>query len=354
MSKVSKFLNLYGAYIKSHFVPGTLSVRIIPTDRCNLRCSYCWQRTDDSREMTIEEFNAYLAKARKMNVGIITFLGGEPMMWPALYDAIAGCTRANVLTDLTTNGTLLNGDSIERLGHAGLDYLNISVDGLKPTEVTRKNSIVREDILAKLKAARRKHGMHFRVNSVIYKNNFEQIKELIDFVKENNVQISLGFVVEPFDKKYAVAPEIYFGLEDEELLRDIVNYVIMKRRQGYPIIDPEEYFTGVFRYLRREKFWDCNYPTRYGWINVIPNGKVRSCTKKMDELDYSYLDLDRVKLAELRKVLAAKVQKCNAECYSNCAFDSYFYAHNKRAFLKKVADRMVNNYRMKKQKTGKI
>jgi len=320
---------------------------MIPTDRCNLNCGYCWQKRNDPREMSISEFNAYLAKAKKLGVGIITFLGGEPMIWLGLYDAISSCTRANVLTDLTTNGTLLNAATIEQLGQAGLDYLNISVDGIEPTAVSSKNSIVRGDTLSLLKQARRKHGMHFRINSVIYKNNFEQVKAMIEFARQHNVQISLGYVVPPFEGGHSSDDGIYFGLKDEKLLKEIVDYIIAKRRQGYPIIDPEEYFTGIFRFLRREKFWDCNYPKRYGWVNVTPSGKVRSCTKKMDELDYDFLDLDGARLKSLREVLAGKVAKCNPHCYSNCAFDSHFYTHNKLAFLKKIIDRMANNRRMK-------
>jgi|GEM_PF-979899 len=345
-SKAAKFINLYTAYIGSHFRPSALSVRMIPTDRCNLNCAYCWQKRNDPRAMTLAEFNAYLAKAKNLGVGIITFLGGEPMVWPGLYDAIESCTRANVLTDLTTNGTLLDATTIEQLGQAGLDYLNISVDGVEATDVSKKNSIVRGDTLKLLKACRRKHGMHFRINSVIYKNNFEQVKVMMEFARQNNVQISLGYVVPPLDEEHRSGSDIYFTIRDEEVLREIVDYIIARRRQGYPIIDPEEYFTGVFQFLRGEKFWDCNYPTRYGWVNVTPSGKVRSCTKKMDELDYDFLDLDAAKLKSLRAVLAENVAKCNVHCYSNCAFDSYFYTHNKRAFLRKIVARLQNNRRM--------
>jgi len=343
--KISKFLNLYVAYVRSHYRPSAFSVRMIPTDRCNLNCSYCWQKRQESYEMSLDEFNSYLAKAKSMNVGIITFLGGEPMIWPGLYDAIASCDRAKVLTDLTTNGTLLNEETIGRLGQAGLDYLNISVDGIKATDVTRKNSIVREDVLSNLKQARKKYKMHFRINSVIYKNNFEQIRSMIEFANEYNVQISLGYVVRPFEKEHIVNPGIYFQAGDEGLLKEIVDYIVQKKRQGYPIIDPEAYFTSIFRYIRHEKFWDCNYPTRYGWMNVAPDGRVRSCTKKMDELDYHFLDLKSDSLIKLRKILAGNVQDCNVYCYSNCAFDSYFYTHHKVAFLKKILDRVITNFK---------
>lgn len=343
IKKVAKFLNLYHAYVMSCFFVRTPFVRMIPSDKCNLRCKYCWQRRDESYDMTMEEFRGYLAKAKKLDVGLITFLGGEPMAWPYLYEAIASCTEAKVLTDITTNGTLLNEDTIRRLGSAGLDYLNISVDGVKPTEVTSKNSIFREDILRQLKAAKKKYGMHFRVNSVIYKNNFEEIKAMMDFANKNNVQISLGYIVRPLKEEYITNPDIYFSREDRELLDEIIFYIVGKKRQGYPVIDPEEYFFKVYRYLNGEKFWGCNYPTKYGWVNISPDGRIRSCTKKMDELDMRYVDLDSRKIKELRKILSENTAQCNTHCYSNCAYDSYYYTHNKSQMLKKVLNRIRLN-----------
>jgi MoaA/NifB/PqqE/SkfB family radical SAM enzyme len=340
LKKVAKFLNLYHSYVVSCFFVRTPFVRMIPSDKCNLKCKYCWQRREESYEMTLSEFKQFLAKAKKLNVGIITFLGGEPMAWSPIFDAIKSCTEKNVLTDMTTNGTLLNEKSIEQLGRAGLDYLNISVDGMMPSEITSKNSIFKKDILQHLKQVKKRFGTHFRINSVIYKNNFEQIKAMINFANDQNIQISLGYIVEPLIKEQIVNSGIYFTLEDKQLLDEIINFIVNKKRQGYPIIDPEDYFTNVYKYLKGEKFWNCNYPTKYGWVNVSPDGRVRSCTKKMDELEFNYGDLDSIKISELRKVLAEKTAVCNAHCYSNCAYDSYFYTHHKFQMFKKVFNRI--------------
>jgi MoaA/NifB/PqqE/SkfB family radical SAM enzyme len=351
--KIGKFANLYAAYLMSHVRPRAMNVRMIPTDKCNLNCGYCWQKRQESHEMTMEEFRTYLAKAKSLGVGLVTFLGGEPMTWEHIYDAIADCSRAHVLTDLTTNGTLLNEESIWELGESGLDYLNISVDTAVANQVTAKNSIFREGVMGFLQEARQRFGMHYRINAVIYKGSFETVKGLLEFAKASNVQISLGYVVPPIEGMKTPAGDIYFSQEDAGLLREMVDYIIAKRRSGYPVIDPEEYFEGIFRFLRKEKFWNCNYPTRYGWVNVAPDGRIRSCTKKMDELDYRFMELDGGKLLELRKLLAGHVKECNVHCYSNCAFDSWFYTHNKRAFLAKIADRVKTNHRANRLVEGR-
>ena len=338
--KSLKFLNLVNSHISSHFNSTPAFVRILPTDRCNLKCSYCWQLDNESSEMTFDEFKKYLAKASKLNVGMIAFLGGEPMLWEPLYKAISECSNYHILTDVTTNGTLLTADTISLLGEAGLDYLNISVDGFKKTSVTKKNSIIRNNLIGVLHDAKKKYRMHFRINSVIYNNNFDDVKELIEFSKVHNVQISLGFIVPPTDGSDKNDHSIYFKKQDIKVLKEIVTYILDKKKSGYPIIDPDAYFENIFRFMNREKFWDCNYPSRYGWINVTPNGKIRSCTKKMDELDYNFLDLNRENLQEIRQILKSKVDECNIDCYSNCAYDSYFYTHHKLQMLKKILNRI--------------
>jgi len=175
LERVAKFENLAKAYLSSYRHGTPAFVRMLPTDRCNLECAYCWQRDNTSIDMTFEFFQAYLEKAKELGVGLMTFLGGEPMIWKPLPDAIALCTERHVLTDLTTNGTLLTPDTVERLGRAGLDYLNISVDGAIASTVTCKTSVFRSGLMEALKEARIKHHMHTRINSVIYKNNFDEI-----------------------------------------------------------------------------------------------------------------------------------------------------------------------------------
>jgi len=311
-------------------------VRIIPTDKCNLNCSYCWQREDNPVEMTEEAFCAYLRRARNLGAGVISFLGGEPMAWEPIYRAVAACTGEHILSDLTTNGTLLTAENIVSLGQAGLDYLNISVDVVQSTEVSAKNAIFREGVLDNLVAAKAAYKMRFRVNTVLYRENIEAVKELIEFTGRRRVPISIGYIVPPHDKSTIQNPEIYFTPDDEDLLRDIIAFIEDRKKLGYRIIDPQEYFDNIFRYLRGESFWQCNYPKRFGWINISPAGRLRTCTKKMDETEHNFLDLDAKQLKRYRSSLVEKVAECNPSCYSNCAYVGYYYLNNKRKIFQKV------------------
>ena len=329
--KLLKNLNFVKNLAISYFQQTALFVRIIPSDNCNLNCRYCYQKRINAPVMQWDFFCKALEKAVELRVGLVNFLGGEPMLWEHLYDAIALCSKRRILTDMTTNGTLLDDAAIKKLGASGLDYLNISVDTRDRFSVSKKNSLFNPGVVEALRLARQNHGMKFRMNSVICKNNFEDVKLLLELSKGQNIPLSLCFVVP--DMNGVENSELHFTENDAGLLREMVDYVLRKKKEGCPVIDPDSYFTNVFKFVRRERFWLCNYPTRFGWINVTANGTVRNCTKKMEDTGVDFLSLTPCKIQGLKKMLEASVEKCNPFCYSNCAYDSAFYKKHKAAFV---------------------
>jgi MoaA/NifB/PqqE/SkfB family radical SAM enzyme len=301
-------------------------VRFIPTDRCNLDCRYCFQKSADPREMTLAEFETYLEKAHVLGIGMASFLGGEPLTWGPLVDGVALCTERGVFSDITTNGTLLNSEKLDRLGRAGLDLLNVSADVIDVSEVTAKNAVFRQTLIEGLEAMQREHGTRVRINSVFYRDNSDSIKGLVELAHRHGFPISVGFVVPHFNQ--GDGDDISFSLDDRGLLEDMVGYLIDRKDRGYRIIDTRHYFRNVFRFLDRERFWECNYGRRIGWLNVTPSGRIRSCTKKMDEMDVRFLDLTPAKIKALRREFRAATDRCNVDCYSNCAYNGYYFFRN--------------------------
>lgn len=330
IKKIKKYFNFIYSYLIAAKLKTTPFVRIIPTDRCNLNCVYCWQHSNNTDEISEQEYKLIIKKAKKMKAGIITFLGGEPLLWQYIYSAIKLCTENNIITDITTNGTLLNYESFKKLGESGLDYLNISVDGKKTEksiELLRKN-------LKYISEIRKKYGTIVRVNSVLHNKNFEEVKELIEYCNKENIPLSIGYAIPPISDEIKTE-DIYFKKEDDKILNEIVRYIKNKISEKYMIIDPPEYFENIEKFIRKEKFWDCNYSGGYGWINVIAGGKIRSCTKKMDCTDYNYLELKSEDIKRLKDTFKEKIEECNIKCYSNCAYDSYYYMKNKQKFIRK-------------------
>ena len=100
----------------------------------------------------------------RLHTGVITISGGEPMLHPELDDIIRGVRRNATLAGLITNGYLLTAERVQRLNDAGLDYLQISIDNVKPDDVSKKSLKVLDK---KLQILAEHADFHVNINSVL-------------------------------------------------------------------------------------------------------------------------------------------------------------------------------------------
>ena len=286
--------------------------------------------------MTRGEFDSYFKKAVKLGVGIISFLGGEPMIWPNIYYAIEKCSQKGIMTEMTTNATLLSAKNLEKLGNAGLDMLNLSIDSLTETDQSNKALLNKNDLTQRLRVFRKKYKTHIRLNGVITKLNIKDVERLIDFAHKLNYPLSLGFVVPPLINQVGYGGKcLLFTKSDFPTLKKIVDMILDKKRRGYNIIDPNSYFEGIFDFINGTNKWDCKPPRKtISGITVAPDGRLRTCTKLMDYLNYNYLDLTPKKIKEVRNHCMRIIEKCNPKCYSNCQYSAYYYNLHKFEFFK--------------------
>jgi len=112
---------------------------IIPIRRCNLSCGYCNEYDDFSKPIPLEVMFARVDKLAELGTTALTISGGEPLLHPGLEEIILGIRQRGMIAGLITNGYLLTKERIRKLNAAGLDYLQISIDNVKPDEVSKKS-----------------------------------------------------------------------------------------------------------------------------------------------------------------------------------------------------------------------
>src|ERR1700739_3406824 len=113
-------------------------VHIIPMRRCNLDCGYCNEYDQVSKPVPIEEMKRRLDYLAAMGTSIITISGGEPLLHPELEEVIRHIRKHGMIAGMITNGFLLSKERIASLNAAGLEHLQISIDNVKPDEVSKK------------------------------------------------------------------------------------------------------------------------------------------------------------------------------------------------------------------------
>ncbi len=141
-----------------------MMAHIIPIRRCNLSCAYCNEYDTYSKPVPLDSMLHRLELLGRLNTGVITLSGGEPLLHPELDDIIRGIRKNAILAGLITNGYLLTADRVRRLNDAGLDYLQISIDNVMPDEVSKKSLKVLDK---KLQVLAEHADFHVNINSVL-------------------------------------------------------------------------------------------------------------------------------------------------------------------------------------------
>ncbi|HVF71774.1 MAG TPA: radical SAM protein [Chthoniobacterales bacterium] len=109
------------------------------TDRCNLDCSYCTEYDNSKAHPKLEDLKLWIKKIRDLGTMRIALVGGEPLTHPDVVEIVRYCRELGFATSLTTNGFLLTRKLLKDLEDAGLQVMQISVDRMTPSPITKKS-----------------------------------------------------------------------------------------------------------------------------------------------------------------------------------------------------------------------
>ncbi len=198
-------------------------LRVSVTERCNFRCQYCMPDKPFSwvpREnlLSFEELFLFIRAAIDEGVTKIRITGGEPLLRENLdrFVRMIHDYKSDIDLALTTNGYLLP-QAAEKLKHAGLKRLNISLDSLKP-EVAAK--IAQKDILSHVLEGIDKAldvGLGVKINMVPLKGiNDDEILDIMEYCKSRGIEVRYIEYMEN-----AKASDSIRGLLGKEILEKI-------------------------------------------------------------------------------------------------------------------------------------
>ena len=115
---------------------GPLRIEIHPTNKCNLKCKFCWQTTvvgevDRSNEIPYNSLLKIVEDASKLDVKEwIVSGGGEPFYrGKETLGMMELIKKKKMWGQLTTNASLLTEEYIKKIVKMGWDQVQISLDG---------------------------------------------------------------------------------------------------------------------------------------------------------------------------------------------------------------------------------
>lgn len=101
------------------------------TYKCNLRCSHCFMGNslDKSTDFNYPLLAKLIESAHQWQAREITFLGGEPTLYPYIADAVSLAFSVGLDARLVTNGLSSFRRFIERFNGSRLPTIGFSIDG---------------------------------------------------------------------------------------------------------------------------------------------------------------------------------------------------------------------------------
>ncbi len=109
------------------------------TNACNLRCRGCWiaaQGKPDS--LPFDAVDHAIREAAKQGVYFHTLLGGEPFLYPRLWELIE--KHPECYFQIITNGGFLTEENVEKIKRLGNVSPLLSIDGLEETNDARRGT----------------------------------------------------------------------------------------------------------------------------------------------------------------------------------------------------------------------
>ena len=104
--------------------------------RCNLACKHCYATSADidfDGELSTAEVFEVMDDLRAFGVSVLILSGGEPLLRPDIFEISERARSMGFYVGLSSNGTLIRDDNIERIAAVGYDYVGVSLDGMRAT-----------------------------------------------------------------------------------------------------------------------------------------------------------------------------------------------------------------------------
>jgi PqqA peptide cyclase len=254
--------------------PQPLSLLAELTYRCNLQCPYCYNPLDLHAyrdELDEPDWLRVIDQAAALGVLQVHFSGGEPTLRPDLLVALVRRARERQLySNLITQGTFLDDALLDRLLAAGLDHVQISLQGVDAaaaariagTDVHDRKIAALERVLAREVAV--------TLNYPLHRQNIETVADAIELAERLGVRRLELANVQLYGWAYLNRAGLLPSRDQVEAANAIVRHA-------------QDRLTGNMEitYVLSDYYEQYPKPCMHGWgqrfMTVVPDGRVLPC-----------------------------------------------------------------------------
>jgi hopanoid biosynthesis associated radical SAM protein HpnH len=282
-----------------------LVLMLEPTHQCNLACAGCGRiqeyRSTLGDSLTLTQC---LESVEECGAPVVTVTGGEPLLYPPVFELVQELVHRNKHIYLCTNSILLE-KALPKLPRSKRLTLSVHVDGLAETH---DRHLGRPGLFnTALQAIKAAKGQGFRVctNTTIFKEtDLLEIEMLFSRLQDLGVD---GLLVAPGFGYEAVGEKLF--LERREIEK--------KFEQVYEMSKKYRFFSTpmYLKFLKGEKKLEC---TPWGNPTRNPHGWKAPCYLITDAHYPTYQEM--MEKTEWSKYGVGRDERC-AQCMMHCGFE---------------------------------
>ncbi len=334
---VKKTQKLVTSFVKSQFQPLPLWTHLWITDKCNLACDYCEVVDNKSNNPSKYDVESWITHADDLGSSIIAFMGGEPTLRKDFPDLVRFASQRNLFTYVTSHGQRksLSEQRLAQLGKAGLNVVEVSLDGYGAIEGSDKTLKGDESLIERLEQAKKEYGLKYKGHQVLAPSNLDETPKLVELSEKRKLPMTFGLVTE-FGAFNLERRTVYDNPETNEKIKQTIRFLLERKKTGAPIINTVAYFEDALRFLDGPLRWDCDIGTYM--IQVGTNGKIFKCSKYMKlTTGTNFLDINSNYFKNGQHGSQELLAKCNDKCFSACGYNTSYLRRNPLTFLKTIS-----------------
>lgn len=157
------------------------------THRCPLACPYCSNPVELTRaqaELPAEDWARVFREAADLGVLQVHISGGEPGTRRDLAQIAASARDAGLYVNLITSGIGITRDRLEELDRAGVDHVQLSLQGIRPDMADRisghpgswDKKMAFADWVTEI-------GFPLTINAVVHRQNMDRLPDMIELAE---------------------------------------------------------------------------------------------------------------------------------------------------------------------------
>ncbi len=191
------------------------------TTDCNLQCRHCYATAGKAGvdELdTVEAKRAIDAFARA-GVTILAFSGGEPLVRDDIFELTSHAAATGMYVAIATNGTLITGEMADRMKRNGVDFLQISLDGID-AETHDAFRGVDGAFDRTVQGVRNvvARGFFVEISTTVTRHNYRQLPDIIDFSERLGADWFMAYNFVPTGRGSDIADTDLSPEQREEML----------------------------------------------------------------------------------------------------------------------------------------